>query len=107
MFVRPSLPFLPRRDMQIFDLMELAGKEWDMKSACRKDIRAFDEWKNAGESAQRLSSAIYLAASGYFLRRRARKSVQFYRIVRRRRIRLFRDYLQALPLRGFCMTAIA
>lgn len=104
MFVRPSLPVLPRRNMQIFDLMELAGKEWDMKTACRDNIRAFDEWKNAGAGAQRLSSAIYLAASGYLLRRRARKSVRFYRGLRRKRVRLFHDYVRALPLHDFCVT---
>ncbi len=107
MFTRPTLTVFSRRNMQIFDLMELAGKEWDMKASCRKNIRAVGEWKNNDANAQRLSSAIYISLEKYLLLRRARKSVQFYRTARRKRVRLFHDYMQGLPVRNAYVSAVA
>jgi hypothetical protein len=78
------------RGVQIFDLLLLSRHEKEHRDQCKEALAFYDEWKNDG-------AAIKSFMMGRILRRKAEAAVQSYKAVRRQRIRLFQNYMAALP----------
>lgn len=96
---KPKPSLYPTGPMQIFDLLQLSRKEKECRLQCRFIVRQLGAWKRA-QKASTVSSYLYPYIEGILLRRRAQDAVMLYRIVRRDRIRAFKDYVEKLPARN-------
>lgn len=96
---KPKPSLYPTGPMQIFDLLLLSRKEKECRLRCRAVMRELGMWKRA-QKAGIASSCLYPDVEEILLRRRAQDVVMLYRIVRRDRIRAFRDYMEKLPARN-------
>ena len=81
---------------QIFDLLQLSKKEKECHALCISLIENFANWKK-NQSIQK-PILFYNHFEGHFLRRAAHGAVLNYRLARAKRIRLFTNYIESLPV---------
>jgi hypothetical protein len=91
--------FYRRTRPQILDLLQFSRQEMEHKELflkLKKRLHKIDG-RYDGEKDALIRSR--LCGQRQVLRRKAGRAALIYRIVRRERIRLFRDYISSLPLR--------
>ena len=91
--------FYRRTRPQILDLLQFSRQEMEHKElflTLKKRLQKIDG-RYDGEKDVLVRSRLYDERE--ILRRKAGRAALVYRIVRRERIRLFRDYVSRLPLR--------
>lgn len=88
---------LPQSTPQIFDLLQLSRKEREHRTLCKSMLGKFNAWKKNYRDQTDHSLKLCAQVEGILLRRQAQDAVLFYRMVRKERVRKFRDYLEKLP----------
>ncbi len=84
---------------QIFDLLQLSRKERDCKIICTRAIRQFEEWQAIQKKYVPFSLNITVQIEGILRRRRARRAILFYKMVKGNRMKAFQKYMEQLPQR--------
>lgn len=89
-----------KEEPQIFDLLQLTRAEADCKAAFRRIKKKLHKWNGSFEKIDGEDCVMRLYAEGILLRKQAQAAVLTYRLVRRERIRAFREYIDRLPVRN-------
>lgn len=84
---------------QILDLLQLSRKERDVRLHCLNAVQRFSAWKKTHGSHDVGRMIKYSEIEGLMLKRQARDAVYLYRMVKKDRMTIFRQYLEKLPQR--------
>lgn len=93
--------FLPaKNEFQILDLLQLSRKEREVRLHCLRSMRRFSEWKKTHGRHVEGRVMSYSMIEGMLLKREARNAVFLYRIIKKDRTAIFRQYMKKLPPRA-------
>jgi len=81
------------RDLQIFDIKQLADFEHFYKIKCLESIRAYKNWKKIYRQQTDVLELLYGSVKGIMLRRQAEDSIRLYWMVRQDMRQALASYL--------------
>lgn len=97
---------LPGENHQLLDLLQWSRKEKECRNSCRVALREFNNWKKSQVRSNDNGLKLYSLMETMLRRRQAHEAFIIYRIIRKERERLFREYLEKLPNRTTMLHAV-
>ena len=88
-----------RTDPQILDLLQFSRQEMEQKKLFLALKRSLQKIDSRHDAEKTFSLQSFMQSEREILRREVERAALIYRMIKRERIRLFRDYISRLPLR--------
>lgn len=89
-----------KMEPQIFDLLQLTRAEKEYKAAFLSLKERLHRGQDGMEEKNRNIPIIFLRSEGTLLRKKVQAAALMYRLARRERMRVFREYMDRLPTKN-------